>query len=319
MINPQDFSDEIARLGIDSDVVPFFWNWFQIGYTPENTILQQLFDDAISHSQSLLEKYTPSDVEKCFARDNRLMFAPMVDTSNVTSVYGMFRMCTALIHVPKLNTSNVTNMSCMFYGCSYLTTIPQLDTSNVTNMSYMFHECKAITTIPQLDTSKVTNMDYMFQKCSVTTIPQLDMSSVTSAYSMFAESSIVTIPQLDTRNLNLINYMFQYCYHLTTISQLDMSSVGQVHAVFMGCTKLTFAIFTNIGRSTTTYDFSGATNWGTGSDENRQSLIESLIVYSYDRAANGMAAVTIRLSTTTKALLTEGEIAQITAKGFTIA
>jgi hypothetical protein len=76
----------------------------------------------------------------------------------------------------------------------------------------------------------------------------------------------------------------------------------------------------NIGKSTlTTYDFSGASNWGTFSEENRQSLIDSLITYSYDRASNGMSTATIKLSANTKALLTEEEIAQITNKGFTIA
>jgi hypothetical protein len=90
--------------------------------------------------------------------------------------------------------------------------------------------------------------------------------------------------------------------------------------MFSSCSKLVFAIIKNIGKSTLkTYDFSDATNWGTGGEENRQSLIDSLITYSYDRASNGMATATIKLSSNTKALLTEEEIAQITAKGFTIA
>lgn len=69
----------------------------------------------------------------------------------------------------------------------------------------------------------------------------------------------------------------------------------------------------------TTYDFSGASVWGTRGEENRQSLTDSLITYSYDRASAGMATATIQLSANTKSLLTEDEIAQITAKGFTIA
>lgn len=90
--------------------------------------------------------------------------------------------------------------------------------------------------------------------------------------------------------------------------------------MFSSCYKLTFILIKNIGKSTlTTFDFSDASNWGTDGDENRQSLIDSLITYSYDRATNGMGAATIKLSTNTKALLTEDEIAQITAKGFTIA
>ena len=89
--------------------------------------------------------------------------------------------------------------------------------------------------------------------------------------------------------------------------------------VFGGCNVLSFIKITNLGKSKlATYDFSGASVWGTGSKENRQSLIDSLITYSYDRASNGMATATIKLSATTKAILTEEEIAQITNKGFTI-
>ena len=69
----------------------------------------------------------------------------------------------------------------------------------------------------------------------------------------------------------------------------------------------------------TSYDFSLATVWGTGSEEARQSLVNSLLTDSYDRAAAGMTPATVRLSAASKAALTAEEIAAITAKGFTIA
>ena len=253
---------------------PFSWDWTQIGYTPENTVLQQQFEDDIAYSKSLAETFTPSKATLHFKNQKRLKFVPMVDTSSVTNMYRMFYFCYSLTTIPQLDTSNVTNMSEMFYSCTALTAIPQLDTSNVTDMSKMFNSCTALTTIPQLDTSNVTNMQQMFSGCSL----------------------------------------------LTAIPQLDTSNVTNMANIFINCTKLTFILIKNIGKSTlATFDFSGASNWGTGSDENRQSLIDSLITYSYDRATNGMASATIKLSTNTKALLTEGEIAQITAKGFTIA
>ena len=228
----------------------FSWDWSQIGYTPENTVLQQQFEDDIAYSKSLAETFTPSKATSHFKTNNRLKFVPMVDTSNVTDMGYMFSNCTALTTIPQLDTSNVTDMNSMFNNCTALTAIPQLDTSNVTNMNNMFYNCRALTTIPQLDASNVTNMGSMFTNCA----------------------------------------------------------------------KLTFILIKNIGKSTlVTFDFSDAKNWGTDGDENRQSLIDSLITYSYDRATNGMASATIKLSTTTKALLTEDEIAQITAKGFTIA
>ena len=300
---------------------PFSWDWSQIGYTPENTVLQQQFEDDIAYSKSLAETFTPSKATSHFKNQRRLKFVPMVDTSNVTNMSGMFSYCNALTAIPQLDTSNVTNMSSMFINCTALTTISQLDTSSVTNMGSMFSNCTALTTISQLDTSSVTNMGSMFSSCTaLTTISQLDTSSVTDMSNMFYSCTALTaIPQLDTSNVTNMGYMFNNCSALTTIPQLDTSSVTNMSSMFSSCRSLTFILIKNIGKSTlTTFDFSGAKNWGTGSDENRQSLIDSLITYSYDRVTNGMTSATIKLSTNTKALLTEDEIAQITAKGFTI-
>lgn len=78
----------------------------------------------------------------------------------------------------------------------------------------------------------------------------------------------------------------------------------------------------NLGQSTaTSWGLSSFPNWGINDDkypDARQSLIDTLITYSYDRASAGMSACTVRLQSNIKSLLTEDEIAQITAKGFTI-
>ena len=213
----------------------------------------------------------------------------------------IFKNDRGLHFAPLVDLSGITSMVEMFYGCYSLVVVPLYDTSNVMNMSSMFKYCSALTTIPQLDTSKVTHMSQMFNGCS----------------------SLTTIPQLDTSKVTNMGQMFIYCSALTTIPQFDVSSLTNMYLTFSGCTSLQFALIKNIGKSTlTTYDFSGATVWGENSDEipdARQSLIDSLITYSYDRASNGMETATIKLSATTKALLTEEEIAQITNKGFSLA
>ena len=64
------------------------------------------------------------------------------------------------------------------------------------------------------------------------------------------------------------------------------------------------------------------TNWGVNSDDEpnaKQSLIDSLITYSTNRTAMGMAPQTLNLSNNTKGKLTDAEKAQITGKGYTIA
>jgi hypothetical protein len=110
------------------------------------------------------------------------------------------------------------------------------------------------------------------------------------------------------------------CPSLAIIPFLDMGNVTDASDIFEGCSALTFVEIHNLGKSSlTTYPLSEATAWGTGGDENRQSVVDSLLTYSYDRAANGMTTATIQLSAATKALLTDEEVAAITAKGFTLA
>ena len=216
---------------------------------------------------------------------------------NDGSTAQMFSGNKRLTYLPVIDTSNVTSMSSMFKGCSALTTIPLLDMGKVTSVISMFENCSALTTIPLLDTSNVTSMDSTFRSCS----------------------ALITIPLLDTSNVASLYSAFAYCSALTTIPLLDMGKVTNMSASFTNCLVLGFLKITNLGKSTlVTYDFSGVTAWGVGGEENRQSLIDSLITYSHDRASNGMATATIKLSTNTKALLTDEEIAQITAKGFTI-
>jgi hypothetical protein len=106
---------------------------------------------------------------------------------------------------------------------------------------------------------------------------------------------------------------------LIRIEGLDLQGLTYNEVSFGDSANLRYIKLFNIGKSYNNFRLSSAISWGTGGEENRQSLIDSLITYSYDRANNGMNTATIQLSANTKALLTEEEIAQITAKGFTIA
>ena len=96
--------------------------------------------------------------------------------------------------------------------------------------------------------------------------------------------------------------------------------------MFMYCNKLKNIEMTNFGKSsglTGSVDFSN-TIWGSGTTAeeiavNTQSIRDTLITNSYDRATDGYSVLTITLSTYTKGLLTTTETAQITVKGYTIA
>ena len=58
-----------------------------------------------------------------------------------TNALSLYENNKTLIYAPDIDTSNVTNMGYMFNSCTSLTTIPQLDTSNVTDMVNMFYNC----------------------------------------------------------------------------------------------------------------------------------------------------------------------------------
>lgn len=257
-----------------------------------------------------------------------------MNTTGSTNFDGMFAGCISLTSIPQLDTSKGTNFEQMFQSCPSLTTILQLNTSSGTNFQQMFKGCSSLTTIPQLDTSKGTNFTFMFNNCSsLTTIPQLNTSSGTNFNFMFSDcTSLTTIPQLDTSKGTNFNSMFHYCSNLKRIEGISFKSLNKtVNYYYLtdysGTTILRYALIKDIGTCTdmTSASFAYWYNWGV-QDETipesvgaRQSLVDSLLTYSFDRATAGYSTCTISLSSNTKALLTEDEIAQITSKGYTIA
>ena len=140
------------------------------------------------------------------------------------------------------------------------------------------------------------------------------------SYMFLSCSDLTTVPEMNTSNVTNMNAMFNSCSKLPTISKLDMSSVTNVSNMFVNCSSLSTINILNLGKqqSVTSLDASD-TIWGQGSDEALQSLKDSLITNSFDRKTAGYSAFTVYLSTTTIALLTDAEKAQITAKGYTIA
>ena len=259
----------------------------QIGYNAEfSSEFNAKINADIAYSKTLYDAWNPSntDAYALYRDDKNIVYAPNIDTSNVTSMNQMFQRCYRLQKVPVFNTSNVTRMDYMFYYCASLQTVPLFNTSNVTRMDYMFQNCSSITTIPAFDTSNVNNFSSMLQGCSsLTTIEGISFKS-------FAASTMKNI----------------YICGIT------------------GNNSIRKAVFKDIGYQSTAVQFntSKIEFWGFNEDDipdARQSLIDSLITYSFDRASAGYPTCTITLSDSTKSLLTDDEKSQITAKGFTIA
>ena len=153
-----------------------------------------------------------------------------IDTSKVTSMYGMFENCEKLskVDVGNWNTSQVTNMAHMFQACYALDNLDVSDwnISKVTDMFEMFLACQKLSKIDvsKWDTSQVTNMGLMFDNCSV--LDGLDVSNwntskVTNMADMFSNCqklSKIDVSKWDTSQVTDMSRMFINCQSLTNLN-----------------------------------------------------------------------------------------------------
>lgn len=274
-------------------------------------------------------KYSAQFFSGCSNLESATNIDPSASTDH--SLNNMFQNCPKLKEVSFTSTSNITNFSNMFSSCASLTSISQLDTSSGTNFNNIFASCYSLTSIPQLNTSRGTNFNNMFSQCtSITTIPQIDVSSGTTFNGMFSScDSLTSLPQLDTSSGTSLENMFSQSTDLKRIEGISLKSLDKTVGYnyltgTLSMPKLRYALIKDIGTCTgmTSASFIYWTLWGVDDEtttDARQSLIDSLLTYSFDRATAGYSTCTISLHDNTKALLTEDEIAQITAKGYTIA
>ena len=228
------------------------------------------------------------------------------------------------------DTSSITKMDNMFayVSMSNFDFLKTFNTSKVTTMESMFYQCQIEDIdLSSFDTSNVTNMDSMFYGISVSSGTLVDLSGwntskVTSMFGMFrgaSSNSDVLFPEDFGKNCTNMNYMF-YSSSLPAIYNIDWSSLTSV-INFGGGRKMQIK---NLGTQQSFVDVSFTSNnyWGeeTSNMPNcKQTVIDTLINYSFDRATAGYSACRIGLASRTKSLLTQDEIAQITAKGYTIA
>ena len=303
--------------------------------TSNTTNFNEMFSGCRGLQQiSEIDTSKGTDFGYMFYRCYNITSIPQLDTSSGTRFYNMFEDCQALESIPELNAPNGTTFSNMFLACKSLKSASLPDTSKGTNFNGMFQSCTSLESASLLNTSSGTDFSRMFFRCnSLNSIILQNTSSGTNFNQMFYEcSSLTLIPQLDTSNGTDLSSMFSGCKNLNKITGISLKSLNTNigYTYFNHYTEapsIRYALFKNFGTgsSCTSADFEYWTNWGI-EDETvplsagaRQSLIDTLITYSYDRATAGYSTCTVTLSSNTKALLTQDEIAQMTAKGYTLA
>jgi len=161
-----------------------------------------------------------------------------INTSQVTSMYGMFVGCNKLtsLDVSSFNTANVTNMGAMFAGCESLTMLDlsSFNTVNVYSMEEMFSQCYSLESVDAsgFDATNVLFCVSMFYECS--SLTTIDLTNFH-----------LDIPQnIDERDYNDVYFfsgtydMFFECSSLETIYCNNTWEPTTSTDMFAGCTSL---------------------------------------------------------------------------------
>lgn len=203
------------------------------------------------------------------------------DTSNITSMYGMFDNCFNIksINLSGFNTKKVTNFEYCFDKCYKLTNL-NLDGIEITNActttAYMFDNCYKLKKVPQCiadgNYERVTTMAYMFDNCH--SLENIDVSNwnVSSVKNFsYLFNNCFSLKEIDTLNwINNIctNTSFMFCYCLSLKGTIDLSGftgelITTTANMFRWCYSLNKINLSNFQLkvcTTTTYMFATCRN-----------------------------------------------------------
>ena len=207
---------------------------------------------------------------------------------------------------------------------SHLTSAIRLSYFKEGNAQGLFQGCNKISslTLNNLGISKNVTLKRMFSGCSSLqslNIEGWDVSKVTDMYGMFASCSSLQSLNIEGWDVSKVASMNQIFYGCSSLRSLDLSGwnlescknidyLGQYNFI-----PKTLKLGTGFFKCPATKASLYFTTWTDA------SVKESLVVNSYDRKANGLPDFTLTLSKQTKAVLSEDDIAAMTAKGYIIA
>ncbi len=252
----------------------------------DDTLTSLVFDEAATRSLRTV-RFTGKKV-KWRAGDRMFCALPLLTSADITAI----------------DTGGAAIMS-FFVACPRVTRIDgieSLDTSSFTQIRAFF-ECICLEEVdPSLwDTSSATVLNNFLYSCARLT-GQIDLS------------------QWDTSKVKIITGSVSGCGNLSSIdlSGWDFSSLTTFR-MGGGVSSLT-DVYAGEGwgkmpGDSPVLDLSGFTQWKQNTyGQNTAKTLLNL----YDRAANGMGTMTLKLSSNTYAALTSAEIATLTAKGYTV-
>lgn len=213
-----------------------------IGYSADvSNVINSKQNEDIAYSQTLYNKWDPNSTYAYdfFREDDRLVYAPLVDTSNLVEMQSMFADCTSLRIVPNLNTNNVNSMFNMFGRCNNLETVLITNYSTVTSMYNMFEGCTSFKEFNNITTTNVENMERMFYDCETLEKVRLDATSCVNMEFMFAYcGKLKEIELINTGNCTNMAFCFLWCGNLTSIPPINTYRVESLNSAFSSCAKL---------------------------------------------------------------------------------
>lgn len=264
-----------------------------------------------------------------------------IDVSNQRSFAYSFSNTSRLYSLSGIeswNTSNAYTMQGMFDNCGVQSlNISNFDTSNVNNMRAMFSGCWNLSelTLPANFGSNADNVDSLFAYAQRLT--NLDLSTLNPNASqierMFCECNqltTLTLPSGFGANANSIQGFFQNCQNLQTVNgTIDVGNFSSnewaSHIFFNGyngmgetmTNQIRYIVLQNVGKfDDGNNEFNiNAPYWGI---DNRQCVIDSLVINSYDRKSNGLSDLTINLYSNAAISFTQSETDQLTNKGYIV-
>lgn len=275
-----------------------------------------LFEDCRKLTSVDMTHFTPINLKVIKGMFSGCYVLKKIDMSNVdmskcTTALEAFYNCRELVEInfPKKspNFSWTTYdgqyaISSTFYNCNKLAKIDLsnfvFNDSTIYSFYYTFHSCQSLKELifPKLDHKiKINNIERMCYWCYL--LPSF-------SFSIF-----------DTSELRNFDYTFQQCKEMAKIdmSNVDTTNLKTFANPFYGCAKLTTILLSsNFFNSTAlnTYDFSSATAW---------TDPESLATFVDALPQLDGTTKTVKLSTNTKAALTDDQKTTIANKGWTIA
>lgn len=217
-------AEPVARAEYDKTTQTLTFLYGAPSATEDANILVVKFYNPSDNPKWFDGKY--SSFDGCWNSEIKKATSVVIDDSfknyPLASCSGMFKEFKNVITITglgNLNTSNVTSMCGMFNYCFKLQTfdIDKLQTASVTDMANMFYNCKSLTSldVSHFETGAVTDMSAMF-KAIGDKITSLDLSN------------------FNTQNVEDMNNMFAYINMLETLdlTSFNTSSVKNMNRMF---------------------------------------------------------------------------------------